>query len=87
MYWAHRREDKSFLIESSALDGSERDVVINTNESAHSLSIDFTTNRLYFVYFESSKIAYFDLKAQVVSKSTKASKFPLIFVFLFCAGR
>lgn len=68
MYWAHKREDtKTYLIESSSLDGWNREIILNSTESARSLSIDFSTDRLYFVYVESGKIVYYDLKTHLVS--------------------
>lgn len=68
MYWACKsNSSKQFVIESSALDGSNRKILLTANETARSLSIDFSTERLYFVYVENSKIVYFDLKTKIVS--------------------
>lgn len=67
MYWAHKLKGiKSHLIESSALDGTNRQVVVAANESASSLSMDFSTERLYYVYVESGSIAYVGLKDKKV---------------------
>lgn len=62
MYWSHADEEaKIFRIESSALDGSSRRELLTTNKSTHSLTIDFASNRLYFVYQNSGIISYLDL--------------------------
>lgn len=68
LYWACKiNTTKSYAIKSSALDGSKIETLIIANETARSLSIDFSTERLYFVYVENAKIAYFDLKTKTVS--------------------
>lgn len=69
MYWSHKRDEtKSYLIESSALDGSNRQVLINCTDPADSLAMDFTAGRLYYVYEQSGAILYVDLKTKVVQE-------------------
>lgn len=71
MYWAHKGNDSNtYLIESSALDGTNREIIVTANESARSLSMDFSTERLYYVYVESGRIVYVDLKEKKV-RSTR----------------
>lgn len=68
MYWSHKKEDtKSYIIESSSLDGSNRAVVMNCSDPAESLSMDYQSGRLYFVYSESGAILYVDLNTKAVS--------------------
>lgn len=68
MYWSHKSKGtKPYLIESSALDGTNRQIIVASNESVRSLSIDFNTNRLYYVYVESGSIVYIDLKEKQVN--------------------
>lgn len=67
MYWSHRNEErKAYYIEQSALNGDNRRIILNCNETAKSLTLDLSTDRLYFVYSEHSSIWYFDLKSEVV---------------------
>lgn len=69
MYWSHKKDDtKTYIIETSSLDGSNRAVLMNCSGPAESLSMDFQSGRLYFVYSESGAILYVDLKTKVVSR-------------------
>lgn len=69
MYWSHKKDDtKTYIIETSSLDGSHRAVVMNCSDPAESLSMDYPTGRLYFVYSESGAILYVDLKTKAVSR-------------------
>lgn len=62
LYWSHvKRETNTFLIESSALDGSDRRVLVNCTEPALALAVDFAEQRLYFVYERT--ISYVSLAA------------------------
>lgn len=68
MYFSHKNNHTNFYaIESSALDGSNRRLLINCTKSAVSLTIDFPTNRLYFIYQETGAIIFFDLETKIVS--------------------
>lgn len=67
MYFAHNEEkSNSYRIESAALDGSERNIIVNCTELVDSLTIDFLNNRLYFVYKNAGEIFYFDLTSRTV---------------------
>lgn len=67
MYFAHNDEkSNSYRIESAALDGSERNIIVNRTELVDSLTIDFPDNRLYFVHKNAGSIFYFDLTSKTV---------------------
>lgn len=67
MFFAHNEEkSNSYRIESAALDGSERNIIVNCTELVDSLTIDFPDNRLYFVYKNAGTIFYFDLTSKTV---------------------
>lgn len=68
MYFAHNEEkSNSYRIESAALDGSERTIIVNCTELVDSLTIDFPDNRLYFVYKYAGSIFYLDLASNTVN--------------------
>lgn len=74
MYFAHNEEKtNSYRIESAALDGSERTIIVNCTELVDSLTIDFPDNRLYFVYKNAGSIFFLDLTTKTVNQS---SSFP-----------
>lgn len=82
MYWSHRNEEKkTYLIEQSALNGDNRKILLNCNETAKSLTLDFLTNRLYFVNAERSSIWYFDLNTEEVSE-----KLPIFHIRKLASG-
>lgn len=67
MYWSHRKDDtKTYLIEISMLDGSNRSILENCTHSAESLVMDFDKQRLYYVFTQSGSIWYIDLIKKTV---------------------
>lgn len=67
MYWSHKNElNSTYCIESSLLDGTERQLLAITEEPAESLSFDFTSNRIYFVYKIRRGIVFYDLAKEKV---------------------
>lgn len=67
MYYSHiKNETKLYLIETCALDGSNRRVLVNCTEPADSLAMDVLNRRLYFVYTDSGAILYVDLQTNAV---------------------
>lgn len=68
MYFSHiRNETELYLIETSALDGSNRRVLVDCAEPADSLDMDVRDRRLYYVYSDSGAIMYVDLQTNAVS--------------------
>lgn len=68
MYWSHQKDDtKTYLIETSFVDGNSRHILINCSHPAESLVIDYGTNRLYYVYSSVGTIFYYDLLLKNVS--------------------
>ncbi|KAJ6647666.1 Prolow-density lipoprotein receptor-related protein 1, partial [Pseudolycoriella hygida] len=62
MYWSHKKDlTKTYLIEKSSLDGSNREVLINCSHPAESLTIDYMENRLYFVHGSIGAVMFVDL--------------------------
>lgn len=73
MYWTHSsREDNITKIEVSNMDGSGRRELVSMAQVFQSLTVDFDSRRLYFVY-QSSGIAYYDLKNQAIVYVLSAS--------------
>lgn len=61
MYWIHSTHDSTlWQLEQSNLDGSERMVIHDHNNSMQSLTMDFDSQRLYYAY-DNSGIAYYDI--------------------------
>lgn len=72
MYWIHWNPfTQIWQIERNNLDGSQRKSIYETGEMA-SLSMDYDSKRLYFVY-ERSGIAYYDLTNKKVRTVIKAA--------------
>lgn len=62
MYFTHENSNGTeFYIARAALDGSNHHILLNTSRQITSLSIDYETERLYFVYPRHRAIDYIDL--------------------------
>lgn len=73
MFWIHsHRDNKLYEIEQSALDGSNRQVLFNHTKSLQSLTMDFDSYRLYYVY-DNSGIAYYDIENNIIVESLASS--------------
>ncbi|XP_055918086.1 low-density lipoprotein receptor-related protein 1 isoform X3 [Eupeodes corollae] len=74
MYWSHSsREDNIAKIEMSNMDGSGRRELAVMKQLVQSLTYDFDSRRLYFVY-QGSGIAYYDEKAKNITYVLPASE-------------
>lgn len=54
------------------MDGSDRIVILERNSSLQSLTMDFDSQRLYYVY-DNSGIAYYDIKNKTFNEALVAS--------------
>ncbi|XP_067627209.1 prolow-density lipoprotein receptor-related protein 1 isoform X1 [Eurosta solidaginis] len=73
MYWIHsERDSKLWLIEQSNLDGSDRSIIFQHNKTLLSLTMDFDSERLYYVY-DNSGIAYYDIVQKSVVETLPSS--------------
>lgn len=62
MFWSHsNKEAEIYRIEESSLNGESRNKLHDCSKPAQSLTIDFDSNRLYFVYHNSGIISYYDI--------------------------
>lgn len=78
MFWSHKKDlTKTYLIERSSLDGSNREILINCTYPAESLTIDYTLNYLYFVYETHGSILYVDLTTKAVHELVHDSVYPI----------
>lgn len=78
MYWSHKKDlTKTYLIEKSSLDGSNREILLNCTYPAESLTIDYSINRLYFVYGSVGAILFVDLTKNTVHELLEKSVFPI----------
>lgn len=78
IYWSHKKDlTKTYLIEKSSLDGSNREIVANCTYPAESLTIDYSINRLYFVYGSIGAILFVDLTKNTVHDLVQKSVFPI----------
>lgn len=78
MYWSHKKElTKTYLIETSSLDGSNREILINCTHPAESLTIDYSINRLYFVYGSVGAILFVDLTKNTLHELVPDSVYPI----------
>lgn len=67
MYFTQNEvKNHTYRIESAALDGSRRNIIVNGTDFVDSLTIDFPTNRLYFAYKNAGIIFYYDLTTKTV---------------------
>lgn len=74
MYWIHsERDSELWLIEQSNLDGSSRSVIVQHNKTLLSLTTDFDSQRLYYVY-DNSGIAYYDIARKIVVEALQSSE-------------
>lgn len=63
MYFSHENSNgTAFIIEQSALNGSNRKVLLNSSQPVGSLTVDLESNRLYFIRKHTGGIDYLDLK-------------------------
>lgn len=68
MYFTHENSNGTeFYIARASLDGSNHHILLNTTRQIASLTIDYDTNRLYFVYPRLRAIDYIDLTNSSVS--------------------
>lgn len=78
MYWSHKKDiTKTYLIEMSSLDGSNREILINCTHPAESLTIDYDLNRLYFIYGSIGAINYVDLTKKELHELVRESVYPI----------
>ncbi len=78
MYWSHKQDiTKTYLIEQSSLDGSNREILINCTYPAESLTIDYSINRLYFVYGSIGSILFVDLAKNTVHELVADLVYPI----------
>lgn len=69
MYFSHENSNGiEFYIEASTLDGANKQLILNSTKQIGSLTIDYETNRLYFVYTRVGAIEYLYLTNNTVSK-------------------
>lgn len=67
MFFAHIDTNFTrYFIEQSALDGSNRLILITCTRAPSSLTMDFENRRLYFTYREASIISYVDLETKKI---------------------
>lgn len=76
MYWSHKKDlTKTYLIEASSLDGSNREILVNCTYAAESLTIDYSIDRLYFVYSSIGAIDFVDLSTKTIQELVHESVF------------
>lgn len=69
MYFTHENSNGTeFYIARATLDGSDHHIMLNTSRQIASLTIDYDTKRLYFVYPRLRAIDYMDLTNDSVSR-------------------
>lgn len=68
MYFVHgNKTTTEYFIEKCQLDGSNCTKLVNSTQPIDSLAMDYTKNRLYFVYSKIGGIAFFDLVTNKVN--------------------
>lgn len=78
MYWSHKKDlTKTYLIEKSSLDGSNREILYNCTYPAESLTIDYSLNYLYFVYGSVGTILFVDMTKNTVHKFVQDPAYPI----------
>lgn len=74
LYWiSSSRNLQNWQIEQSNLDGSERSVIYEHNKTLASLTMDFDSMRLYFVY-DNSGISYYEIASKEIHIVVASSK-------------
>lgn len=76
MYFTHENSNGTeFYIARATLDGSDHHILLNTSRQITSLTIDYDTRRLYFVYPRIRAIDYMDLTNGSVSRIEQTEMF------------
>lgn len=84
MYWSHKKDlTKTYLIERSALDGSNREIVVNCTHPPESLTMEYSTRRLYFAYGSIGSILYVDLTTSAVQELVTNSDYVITSLTLY----
>lgn len=74
-YFSHENGNGTiFIVEQSALDGSNRRILLNSSQPIGSLTTDIESNRLYFVRKQTGAVEFLDLAASTVHEVVPPEK-------------